>query len=69
MTHGRLPNLWRRVYVTWCCFWLHQQQERRADEITELQRTWSAIPARVDDLKADIAAIDCLIADYEQELL
>jgi len=69
MGHGKVPNLLRRAWIAWQIFWYKQQQMQRRKQILAARARWSAIPQYMDDLNADIAALECLIADLEQENL
>jgi len=68
MTHGRLPNLFRRLYITWAVFWLKQQQASFRRQEHESRERWAAAPAYWDQCRANVDAIEVEIADLEQEL-
>jgi hypothetical protein len=69
MGHGKLPNLTRRLWTAWCIFWYRRQQDQIRKHIAQTRARWSAMPAYMDELHNDVDALECLIADLEQENL
>ena len=69
MGHGKIPNVIRRFWIHWCVFWYRQQQREIRKAESQSRARWAAAPAFWDQCQDDLAALECLIADLEQENL